>query len=264
VFTMERFGCSRWRDARTIGGDVPPIRGQTSALAQTGPESKTEATASRSIGSPARRSSLLPVVAALVGVLAATAVSLLVAVRMLHAPAATRSEATSATVEAQALTTVAPDPAPALLLWFLGAMSVGLIAVSCFDPRGPAIRSERAPIPEGRPSPMPTALRAAYVAAVQGRAPEEYRCEPAAEGFHAESAAQGLRAELRADGVEVAPRAGSWAFRPAPSRWGCDGALADVERAAPEIAGNRATYRRAGFDQWYVSGELGLEQGRYG
>ncbi len=135
---------------------------------------------------------------------------------------------------------------------FRGAMILVLLTASCREPPPP-------PIPGA--APVPAALRAAYVAAVQGRAADGYRFAPTAEGFHAESAAQGLRADLRARGVEVSGAAGRWAFQAAPSRWGCDGALAEVTRVAPEMVGARATYRRDGFDEWYVNGALGLEQG---
>ncbi len=149
-------------------------------------------------------------------------------------------------------------------LRFVGAVGVALIALSCVDARRGLLRPESAAKgteARARGTAVPAALRAAYVAAVQRRAQEEYRFEPAVEGLHAESAAPGLRAELRAEGIEVASNAGGWAFHPAASRWGCDGELVRVERATPEAEGNRATYRRRGFEEWYVNGPLGVEQG---
>lgn len=145
-------------------------------------------------------------------------------------------------------------------LRFLWALGVVLVAVSCVDERCPSLRFERAPKGSSSAA-MPMALRAAYVAAVQNRASPGYGFEPTAAGFHAESAAQGLRAELRAEGVEVASSAGGWAFHPAPARWGCDDELMAVEPARPGAEGNRATYQHEGFDEWYVNGPLGMEQG---
>jgi hypothetical protein len=70
-----------------------------------------------------------------------------------------------------------------------------------------------------------------------------------------------LQAELGPRGVEVAPPDRAWIFRATPSRWGCEGALTDVAPARPEVEGGRATYRRDGFDEWYVAGARGVEQG---
>jgi hypothetical protein len=107
----------------------------------------------------------------------------------------------------------------------------------------------------------PAPVRAAGLSASRRWAPEDYRFTPSADGFHAESAAHGLRADLGAEGAEIASRLGGWVFHPAPTRWGCDGALTAVARATPEAEGSRGTYRRGAFEEWYVNGPRGVEQG---
>lgn len=89
----------------------------------------------------------------------------------------------------------------------------------------------------------------------------DYAFVPTAGGFRAESLAQGFRVELGADRIELTSSSGNFTFHAGPSRAGCEGALARVEPATPEAEGSRAMYRRPGFDEWYVNGPSGLEQG---
>ncbi|AKU98770.1 hemagglutinin protein [Labilithrix luteola] len=107
-----------------------------------------------------------------------------------------------------------------------------------------------------RPGAMTPALRAAYIAAVQREASREHQLEPVVGGFRGRSSS-GLGVVFDARGVEVS--AGGW--RAEATRWGREGALLPVARTAPRADGNRATYHRDGFDEWYVVGPLGIEQG---
>jgi uncharacterized protein (DUF2345 family) len=128
--------------------------------------------------------------------------------------------------------------------------------------QGPA-RAAEDPAPRATWSSAPAALRSAYIATVEGSAAEGYRVERAGGAARATNAAHGLRVDFSAQKVEVtpAPGAGSWAFELAPSRWGCEGRLAEVQRAAPEIQGNRVDYPHEGLRERYLNGPLGLEQG---
>lgn len=104
-------------------------------------------------------------------------------------------------------------------------------------------------------------MRAAYIAAAQEEAASEHRFQPdAGGGFVGKSAAQGLRAAFRERGVEVTGEDASWRWEPTAARFGCEGALGAVEAVLLEATDNRA-YRRRGFDEWYVAGPLGIEQG---
>ncbi|MBX3221377.1 MAG: FG-GAP repeat protein [Labilithrix sp.] len=111
---------------------------------------------------------------------------------------------------------------------------------------------------------MTPALRAAYIAAVQKGAAAEYYLTPTPEGFRATSSAR-LHARFDARTVELgsAGDQATWRWHVEAARWGCEGALAPVETvsAALEVDKNRATYRRRGFDEWYLVGGLGVEQG---
>ncbi|MBX3196622.1 MAG: hypothetical protein KF894_00595 [Labilithrix sp.] len=109
---------------------------------------------------------------------------------------------------------------------------------------------------------MTPAQRAAYVAAVQREASGSHRLEPTVHGFRGKSSTA-LRARFGAEGVEVAAgdEQPSHQWRAEATRWGCEGELIPVTETTPEASDNRATYRRRGFDEWYVVGPLGIEQG---
>ena len=109
----------------------------------------------------------------------------------------------------------------------------------------------------------PAALRAATVAAVQKQASDAYRVDGAGGRLVAINATQGLRAEFSPEGVRVTSISdpGRWTFQLGPSRWGCEGRLAEVPGATPEVRGNRVEYGREGLRTWYLNGPLGLEQG---
>ncbi|HTN91300.1 MAG TPA: hypothetical protein VL242_46845 [Sorangium sp.] len=136
----------------------------------------------------------------------------------------------------------------------------GVAAVSCTpdSPAGEPAGASSASAPD-------TALatpRAAYIEAVQARAPAAYSAAPTADGVRVDNPAQGFAARLTGAGVRIAPRRDAgWSWSIAASRWGCAGQLAPVAAAEPEARGHRIEYRRAGLTEWYVNGPLGLEQG---
>ncbi|MGK3986771.1 hypothetical protein WME99_27235 [Sorangium sp. So ce136] len=141
------------------------------------------------------------------------------------------------------------------------AVSSGVVAAASCTPDSPAGEppgASSAPAPD-----MALATpRAAYIEAVQARAPAAYSAARTADGVRVDNPAQGFAARLTGAGVRLAPRRDAgWSWSMAASRWGCAGQLAPVAAAEPEARGHRIEYRRAGLTEWYVNGPLGLEQG---
>ncbi len=148
-----------------------------------------------------------------------------------------------------------------LVLIMVGSCSLGEPTLTGHDslplPRsGPVSRDARGT------GAMTPAQRAAYVAAVQREASSSHRLEPTVHGFRGKSSTA-LRARFGAEGVEVAAgeEQPSHQWRAEATRWGCEGELIPVTETTPEASDNRATYHRRGFDEWYVVGPLGIEQG---
>ncbi len=66
----------------------------------------------------------------------------------------------------------------------------------------------------------------------------------------------------RSWGSRSAPAGGAtWVFRATARRFGCEGALADLGRAAPPLRGSRVEYARPELREWYVESPQGIEQG---
>src|SRR5262245_59567732 len=112
--------------------------------------------------------------------------------------------------------------------WVL--LAIVTVLVSCdMAFRRPGARTETAGAQAMSPG-----LRAAYIAAMQARASDEYRVEHAATTLSAANPAQGMTAAFTGAGVELAPAAAEGArWSVAPARWGCEGDLRAVSSAEP-------------------------------
>jgi len=100
---------------------------------------------------------------------------------------------------------------------------------------------------------------------------EEYRPSRDAHGLQAPNRANHLRTRFRAGGIDVAMREGEDAGAQVTWRtesWGRARTLSPVEGAAAPVVANegdldirKVVYAHAGFDEWYINGPDGVEQG---
>lgn len=95
---------------------------------------------------------------------------------------------------------------------------------------------------------------------------EEYAATPAPQGFQAPNRAHNLRTTFGERGIEVVPRTNkgvspAWRFAWETSAFGRQGHMEEVGPVSPESAGDRVTYRREGWSEWYENTASGLEQG---
>jgi FG-GAP repeat protein len=131
---------------------------------------------------------------------------------------------------------------------------------SC-DPDAPAPPAP-APAVASRADGTGAALRAAYIAAVQGDAAERYCFDALGEAAYSSNDAHSLAIELSGGALRLAPLAGlgSWWTELRLAR--IEGLRDVAQLDGVEVAANRVTFRHgAGIDSWYSNGPLGVEQG---
>ena len=97
------------------------------------------------------------------------------------------------------------------------------------------------------------------VSRVLGRDDRAYRAVASGSGFVARNRGQGLWASFGLRGVVVRSGAAWLGIRLAG--YGRVGRLRAVGAVRPSADGNRVVYGRAGVNEWYVNGPLGVEQG---
>ena len=95
---------------------------------------------------------------------------------------------------------------------------------------------------------------------------EEYRASSTPTGLQAPNRAQNVRTYFRSGEIEVVPRdpstTPSWQFLWRTSGWGRTSSMqAVVQMRSPAVDGDRVVYEHEAFDEWYVNGPQGLEQG---
>jgi hypothetical protein len=105
-----------------------------------------------------------------------------------------------------------------------------------------------------RPAAFPVSARGAVSAAL-GRGDQRYR----ATGLRARNPAQRFDATFSRDGVTIA--AGHTSTRMELVAFGRESAVRGLARVSPRVSANRVEYARAGVDEWWANGPLGLEQG---
>jgi hypothetical protein len=113
-------------------------------------------------------------------------------------------------------------------------------------------------VPPAASAPMSSALQGPLSRAV-GAGDRDYAISAARDGFHAETAGGRIRASLSRTGVTV--RSGSTWLKLSPRAIGTEASSRRFATVTPSAKGNRVDYVRAGVDEWYVNGPLGLEQG---
>ena len=86
-----------------------------------------------------------------------------------------------------------------------------------------------------------------------------YRVGASGSGFRAASPAQHLSTSFSRSGVSVT--SGSARVRLSLRAVGYGASLQALGDVAPRVKANRVSYARAGLNEWYVNGPLGLEQG---
>ncbi|EYF00565.1 hypothetical protein [Chondromyces apiculatus] len=166
-------------------------------------------------------------------------------------------------------------------LWHRGAQGLGLlvslsVTAACASGDGDGVlddaRGRGAPWatsgaeapPAVDQGPAQASRRAAYIAAVQAKAPTEYGVVATAGSARALNPAQGLAAELSAEGVWLSPTrgrptrstptrgSGEWRFGLSARAWGCAGkegaagaeGFRRAHAVAPAVDGNRVTFAR--------------------
>ena len=134
---------------------------------------------------------------------------------------------------------------------------VAVVAVCGADVRlGPGSPGERGAV---KAAAMPAGLRAAYLATVQAEGGASYAVKAGAAGFEAVNPAQGFAVGFSDEGLALSGNGERATLR--PSRFGCEGTRRVVELASPEVREGRVVYPHEGFEEWYVNGPLGVEQG---
>jgi hypothetical protein len=103
------------------------------------------------------------------------------------------------------------------------------------------------------------ASAAAVVSATIGDADPAYRVRSTGGALQALSAPQRLRARFERSQVTLGT--GSMTVGLAARAAGYAGAQRQLGAVRPSAAGNRVSYARAGLDEWYANGPIGLEQG---
>ena len=94
----------------------------------------------------------------------------------------------------------------------------------------------------------------------------EYHASVTEQGLVAPNRAHGLRTTFSESGIAVVPRtregvAPAWRFAWTTRSFGRPGSEFGVAAVSPVSTGDRVTYRREGFSEWYVNTAAGLEQG---
>lgn len=112
--------------------------------------------------------------------------------------------------------------------------------------------------PPAASAPMPADLRGSLSRLV-GAGDRAYAVSAARDGFHAETAGRRIRASLSRTGVTV--NSGSTWLKLSPRAIGTGASSRRFATVTPRAKDNRVDYARAGIDEWYVNGPLGLEQG---
>ncbi|XXY14563.1 hypothetical protein WME88_40615 [Sorangium sp. So ce216] len=128
--------------------------------------------------------------------------------------------------------------------------------------RRAGLEAKAAPAAGSSSAMTPEDLRAAYIAAVQGAAPEAYAAMIVRPGhLLVENEAQRFATTLDRSGAWVASDEAPWSFSMRAAGLGCEGTVSVVSEVEPEAEGNRVVYRHQGLLAWYLNGPLGLEQG---
>jgi hypothetical protein len=110
----------------------------------------------------------------------------------------------------------------------------------------------------GAPSVLPAAALGPVSAAL-GTSARAYRLSASGGGFAAENPAQRLELRFDRSGVQLSSRGLSLGLSLRSVGYGTSRrALAP---ATPRVSANRVLYARAGLEEWYANGPLGLEQG---
>jgi len=126
--------------------------------------------------------------------------------------------------------------------------SQGLTHADLISGSAPSVAS--APVPAGLRGPL---------SSVVGASDRDYAISAGRDGFHADNAGRRIRATLSRTGVTV--KSGSTWMRLSPRAIGRGAYSRRLAKVTPSATGNRVDYARAGIDEWYVNGPLGLEQG---
>ena len=132
----------------------------------------------------------------------------------------------------------------------------------------------------GAPGDLPAGLYPAVVKALQSDAPAGYeamrrdastpRARLAATAYRAPNPAHGFVIDFGAEGIALGPReAKAWRLGMALVGYGYGEDIRPVPPARVHVDGNRVEYRRGGgsdgsppgLTEWYLNGQLGLEQG---
>ncbi|HRI66504.1 MAG TPA: hypothetical protein PK156_19785 [Polyangium sp.] len=111
---------------------------------------------------------------------------------------------------------------------------------------------------------LPAEVRAAYIRSVQKDAPAGYVATSLQAGeFRLTNPAQSFDAKVDREGVEFVPTNGNWSFSLRTTGVGCEGRTVPSAKPTLESEDNRIRFERPEFDEWYLNGPLGIEQGFY-
>ncbi len=160
-------------------------------------------------------------------------------------------------------------------LFFLAAMWLVMISCAADPPLGPPPEGESAPAEAAaRPAPapepaskssaaqMPKELRAAFIETMQREASQAYAARQEGSGaFVMDNPAHRFSTALDGEEIVLSPRAEAWSLSVDTTAFGCEGAELAASGAEPAAEGNRVRYAHDGFEEWYLNGPAGLEQG---
>jgi hypothetical protein len=110
----------------------------------------------------------------------------------------------------------------------------------------------------GAPSVLPAGALGPVSAAL-GKSDPAYRISASGGGFAARNPAQSLQLRFDRSGVRLSSRGLQLGLSLRSAGYGSS--LRALGGATPRVSANRVVYARAGLEEWYANGPLGLEQG---
>ncbi len=154
-----------------------------------------------------------------------------------------------------------------LSLFFLWVFVLGAVVGACgtdsaLDVALVVPNVVQAEVQHSKTPPMPPGLQAAVKQARQEDASEAYAAVRDEVGRVAlKNPAQRFATTVDVNGIVVTAEENPWTWSLRTTGWGCGGAERAVRESEPAVDGNRVTYERDEFEEWYLNGPMGFEQG---
>ncbi len=144
------------------------------------------------------------------------------------------------------------------LIW-----ATALLGAGCVDPSLQTLDEETSSSRASQP-PTPSfskELRAAYIAAVQAQASDEYSARSFGDIKYLNNPAQRFSLTVDSKGLTLVPEGKTWHLALRTDAVGCSETEVPVAEPTLRSVGNRVHVERGELEEWYANGPLGVEQG---